>query len=187
MKLPSCGFASSPYSFFNSFSTRSSVCLLYTSTGLYEIYGQLVSNVNFLNSNVYVSTTSSLIAYDTFGEIFYEKMIYGSKLADSLTVKDDLILAYVPQTEISNGSSTLRLLSANGLDTLVLLPSGVEHVALSEKYVYCFTKDVIYLYNYNGQYEKSIELDFSISSFSKLYNGLILLRSEGDTYLFSLS
>ena len=77
-------------------------------TGLYEIYGQLVSNVNFLNSNVYVSTTSSLIAYDTFGEIFYEKMIYGSKLADSLTVKDDLILAYVPQTEISNGSSTLR-------------------------------------------------------------------------------
>lgn len=156
-------------------------------TGLYEIYGQLVSNVNFLNSNVYVSTTSSLIAYDTFGEIFYEKMIYGSKLADSLTVKDDLILAYVPQAEISNGSSTLRLLSANGLDTLVLLPSGVEHVALSEKYVYCFTKDVIYLYNYNGQYEKSIELDFSISSFSKLYNGLILLRSEGNTYLFSLS
>lgn len=156
-------------------------------TGLYEIYGQLVSDVNFLNSNVYVSTTSSLIAYDTFGEVLYEKMIYGSRLADSLTVRDDLILAYVPQTEISSGSSTLRLLSANGLDILILLPSGIEHVSLSEKYIYCFAKNIVYLYGYDGAFVKSIDLNFTITSFSKLYNGLILLRSEEDAYLFSLS
>ena len=156
-------------------------------TGLYEIYGQLVSNVNFVGSDAYVSTTSSLIAYDTFGEIFFEKMIYGSQLADSLLVKDTLYQAYVPQSGIASDSATLRVLSSAGLDTLILLPSGVEHVALSEKYVYCFSKNVIYLYNYNGEFLRSISLDFEITAFSKLYKNLILLRGAEDSYLFSLS
>ena len=156
-------------------------------TGLYEIYGQLVSDVEFLNSNVYVSTTSSLIAYDTFGEIFYEQMIYGSNLADSLIVKDDLVLAFVSQSDIAGTFSTLRLLSANSLDTLVLLPSGIKYVALSEKYVYAFSDNVIYLYDYNGEFVKSIQLDFTLSSFEKIYDKLTLLRSEDTTYLFSLS
>ncbi|MBR6815893.1 MAG: hypothetical protein IKM60_00110 [Clostridia bacterium] len=156
-------------------------------TGLYEVYGQLVSNVKFLGSNVYVNTTSSFIAYDTFGEIFFEKMIYGSRPADDLISGEDLIMAYIPSTDTSGNSSTLRLLSTGGLDTLVLLPSGIEHVALSEKNVYCFAKDVIYLYDYSGNFVKNIELDFEITDFAKLHDGLVLLHTEDAAHLFTLN
>ncbi len=155
-------------------------------TGLHEVYGQLVSDVCFFESDVYISDTNSLIAYDTFGEKIAEWLVYGSKQVDTYTTKDDLILAYVPTTSIDGSIYTVRILSCSGTDLSIQLPSGIEYFALSEKHVYCFSESIIYLYDYTGKFVKSITPDFSITSFRKLCDNLILLGGKQGLSLFAL-
>lgn len=156
------------------------------STGLYEIYDYLVSNVCFDNSNLFVNTTASLQVYDSIGNLFYEKMIYGNQLVDVLSNNDNIIFAYTPYSEYSSSSSTLRVLSLNGLDTLILLPSGVSDVALSSKCIYCFANDSIYLYNYKGEFSDTISLGFAVDSIEKVSSNFVILHSGGDTYMLYL-
>ena len=155
-------------------------------TGVYEIYDHLVSDVQFQNSNVYVNTTSSLLVYDTLGDIFFEKMIYGNKIMDIYQSKDNILYAYMPLQDQINSSSTIRVLSINGIDNTILLPSGVINTILTDKTIYCFTKDAVYLYNYKGEYISTNSLDFDVDSVERLSSNLILLRSDKDTYLFSI-
>lgn len=156
-------------------------------TGLYEVYGQLVSDVSFFGSDIYISDTNSLTAYDTFGEELSEWLIYGSKLVDSYATKDDLFLAYVPAASIDGSIYTIRILSRQGKDLLIQLPSGIENFALSEKYVYCFSESTIYLYDYSGTFVKSIAMDFAVTYFRKLSDNLILLGGERGFSLFTLN
>ncbi len=155
-------------------------------TGVYEIYNHLVSDVEFLNSNVYVNTTSSLQVYDTLGEVFFEKMIYGNKIMDVYQSKENIIFAYMPIQDQISSSSTIRVLSINGIDNTILLPTGIINTILSDKNIYCFTNDAIYLYNYKGEYISTTSLDFDVKSVERLSSNLVLIRSEKDSYLFSV-
>ncbi len=155
-------------------------------TGMYKIYDQLVSNVNFFNTDMYVSGTTYLTSYDTFGSKISDTLIYGTKNVASFLSKDDLVLAYAPMSSVDNSYYTVRLLSRSGIDTLIQLPSGVEHFALSQQYVYCFGKDTAYLYKYSGEFVKSIPLDFSLSSVQLLSDSAILLKSSSAVYIMNL-
>lgn len=156
-------------------------------TGSYNIYDQLVTNISFYSTNIYVNTTSSLMVYDTFGDVFFEKMIYGSSLVDSIGTNDNITFAYSQKEDTSSSLSTVRLVSINGLDTLVLLPENVTNVALSQNKIYCFAKNIIYLYNYKGEFIDSIELDFEVTKVSKLSDGIILLKTSDGMYLYIIN
>lgn len=137
--------------------------------GIYNIYGQLISDVTFFGSDLYLSDTTSLSVYNTFDQAKQsETFIYGTKLADSFATKDDLILAYVPVSSVDGNTYTVRLLSRKGLDTLIQLPSGISNFALSGKYIYCFSKDTVYLYAHTGEFVKSIPIEFELTSFRAL-------------------
>lgn len=156
--------------------------------GMYDVYGQLVSDVCFFGSDLYLSDTTSLCVYDTFTqEKLSDTLIYGTKLADSVATKDDLILAYVPVSSVDNNTYTVRLLSKKGIDTLIQLPSGIENFALSGKYLYCFSKDTVFVYAHTGEFVKTISADFTITSFRKLCPGVVLLGSADGLYTMPLS
>ncbi len=157
-------------------------------TGLYEVYGQLVSDVCFSGSDIYITNATSLTSYDTFGEEISEWLIYGSKRADSMATKNDLILAYVPTSAVGGEESiyTVRILSKDGKDTLIQLPAGIEHFALSQNYIYCFGENIIYLYTHSGEFYKSLTPEFTITSFKKLCDNLVLLGGGQESYLFAL-
>lgn len=157
-------------------------------TGLYEVYGQLVSDVCFLGSDIYITNATALTSYDTFGEEISEWLIYGSKLADFVETKNDLILAYIPTPVVGSNDAiyTVRILSKGGKDTLIQLPAGIEHFALSENYIYCFGDNNIYLYTHSGEFYKSITPEFTITSFEKLCDDLVLLGGGQESYLFAL-
>ena len=144
--------------------------------GMYDIYGQLISDVCFFGSDLYLSDTTSLTVYNTFDQSrLSETLIYGTKLADSLATKDDLILAYAPVSSVDSNTYTIRLLSRKGLDTLIKLPSGISHFALSAKYLYCFSSDTVYVYAHSGEFVKTIPVGFQLNSFRKLCPGAVLL------------
>lgn len=156
--------------------------------GIYNIYGQLISDVTFFGSDLYLSDTTSLSVYNTFDQAKQsETFIYGTKLADSFATKDDLILAYVPVSSVDGNTYTVRLLSRKGLDTLIQLPSGISNFALSGKYIYCFSKDTVYLYAHTGEFVKSIPIEFELTSFRKLCPGAVLLGSPEGLYTMPLS
>lgn len=156
-------------------------------TANYEIYGQLVSDACFWNTDIYISDTHALTAYDTFNTELSQTRIYGTKLIDTHYTKDDLFFAYVPVNNAENMLGTVRVISKNGSDTLIQLPSGIYHVALSDKYIYCFGENAIYLYHYDGKYAKGLTLDFSVASFQKLCDNLVLLRTDEDSFLYKLA
>lgn len=155
-------------------------------TGLYTTHGQLVSNVCMFGTDIYITDSHYVTAYDTFNKELSKTLIYGNKLADSLATKDDLLLAYIPISSIDSSINTVRILSRKGTDTLIQLPTGVVNIAISAKSIYCFAKDTIYLYNYEGNYEKAYKLDFEITSFQKASDTLILLGNGDELLLYTL-
>ncbi len=156
--------------------------------GIYDTYGQLVSDVCFFGSDLYLSDTTSLSVYNTFDQSKQsETLIYGTKLVDSHATSNDLFLAYAPVSSVDGSTYTIRLLSRSGLDTLIQLPSGISHFALSERYIYCFSKDSVYVYAHTGEFVKSIPVGFEITSFRKLCPGVVLLGGPDGLYTMPLS
>lgn len=155
-------------------------------TGLYATHGQLVSDVCLFGTDIYITDSHYVTAYDTFKKVISKTLIYGNKLADCLVTKDDVILAYVPVSSIDTFINTVRIITRKGSDTLIQLPTGIQNVAVSTKYIYCFAKDTIYLYNYEGNYEKAYALDFEITSFKKASDFMVLLGNEDELLLYTL-
>ena len=155
-------------------------------TGLYATHGQLVSDVCLFNTDIYITDSHYVTAYDTFKNVISKTLIYGNKLADCLVTKDDVILAYVPVSSIDTFVNTVRIITKKGNDTLIQLPTGITNVVVSAKYVYCFAKDTIYLYNYEGNYEKAYKLDFEITTFEKASDFMVLLGNEDELLLYTL-
>ena len=141
------------------------------------------SSVSYTHLDVYKRQV-----YNTFDQSKQsETLIYGTKLVDSHATSNDLFLAYAPVSSVDGSTYTIRLLSRSGLDTLIQLPSGISHFALSERYIYCFSKDSVYVYAHTGEFVKSIPVGFEITSFRKLCPGVVLLGGPDGLYTMPLS
>jgi len=155
-------------------------------TGMYQIYNQLVSEVLFFDTDMYVSGTTYLSSYDTFGNKIRDTLIYGTKCVASYESAGDLVLAYAPAADTDGTHYTVRLLSRSGIDTLIQLPSGIRYFALSRQHVYCFTRDAAYLYKYSGEFVKTIPIEFALHGVRPLTASTVLLEGTSAVYIMNL-
>ena len=74
----------------------------------------------------------------------------------------------------------------SGVDTLLQLPDGILHFALSRNYVYCYSADTVYVYKTSGEFVKTIPLDFTLTGVTPLTDSTVLLRTETALYVMNL-
>lgn len=156
-------------------------------TGMREIMGEIIDKIYFVGTEIFLSGTSNVVAYDSFGEKTYEKMIYGMTPSDILNTGSDIYLAYTQRNDISAGfHSTVRVLSKSGVDTLVQLPAGIHSVAVSSKHIYAFSENSYSVYTISGEYVETVEMEFRVTEVQRLNESKLLLKTDTRMYIMSI-
>ena len=133
-------------------------------TGIIDLTDQLITDVFFTDDNIYLSGTTNVAYYDLFNEKQGDILIYGLKCIDHTQGADSVVLLYVPRQSDADYYSSLRILSKDNLDTTLQLPENVFSVVSSADKVYCFTKNELYTYKFDGEYLSTIEFDVPVSN-----------------------
>lgn len=151
-------------------------------TGTLEINDQLVSDVYYSDSNMYLSGTYNMLTYDTFGQKQGSTLVYGLKCIDSAFSGSDYTMVYMQRTDDNiSQANTLRVISRSGeteRDSFLQLPGEAEAVYTSSNHVYCFMKNKVYIYKLTGEFYKETEFDFNITGSQKIASDKVLLVSE---------
>lgn len=158
-----------------------------TTTALISVYDQLIEDVFLNQTNVYVSGTTTLSTYDTFGKCLSNVLIYGQECVDTVATDKKLTLAYVPSSSSDNDFiQAVRLLCSDGSEMLFQLPVGVTDVVLSPTRLYCFAGDEILVYTHAGGFEKTIPVNFSVNHVQKLSPTQLLLKNQDKVYYMTM-
>lgn len=156
-------------------------------TGTVEIYDQLVSDIFYFDSEMFVSGTTSLVGYNTFGDKLSDTLVYGLKCIDTASVGKDYILAYILRDAQSQSYAyTARIIGRvndKAVDTLIQLPPDVLAIHVSPSRVYCFLETSANVYQFSGQFERTITFDQPLSGTRKLSSKQLLVTS-GETVFY---
>jgi len=160
-------------------------------TGTVEITDQLVSDINFFDSDMYVSGTGSLTQYDTFGNKGSSTLIYGMKCIDSAYEGKNYAILYVPRNaeNVSNIVS-LRVLAKTDTgetDSFLQMPADAVAIHASTHHVYCFLENSVKVYELTGKFTEEIELDFVLKSTKKITSNEVMLYTEDEVYIMMLN
>jgi len=157
-------------------------------TGLVSIADQLVADILFNGTDMIVSGTKYQTVYDIFGDTVSEELIYGQALEDTvINESGKYFLVYVPRKVTEEGFFyTARLLSLDGSDVLIQLPAGIHSISLSERNVYCFAENTVYIYDYSGKYIDKLTFEFDIEDTRKLSDTLLLMDTSSGVYVFTM-
>ena len=157
-------------------------------TGLVSIADQLVADILFNGTDMIVSGTKYQTVYDIFGDTVSEELIYGQALEDTvINESGKYFLVYVPRKVTEEGFFyTARLLSLDGSDVLIQLPAGIHSISLSERNVYCFAENTVYIYDYSGKYIDKLSFEFDIEDTRKLSDTLLLMDTSSGVYVFTM-
>lgn len=161
-------------------------------TGTLDINDQLISDVYYSNSNIYLSGTYNLLTYDTFGQKQQSSLVYGLKCIDSAFSGSNYSMVYMQRMDNSiSQANTLRVISKHAEeenDSFLQLPSEAKAVYTTSQYVYCFMKDKVYAYKLTGEFYKETEFDFTITSTKKISSDIVLICSdESEVYYVRLA
>ncbi len=157
-------------------------------TGTIDITDQLISDVFYFDPNLYLSGTTNLVSYDTFGQKGNSTLVYGLKCIDYALSGSDYSLVYLPRsvTDITN-AYTLRVLAhreSTEIDAFIQLPSDVIAVYSSPTLIYCYLKNSIYTYELTGEFSEEISLDFDVKDVVKLSSDRTLIYAEDGTVYY---
>lgn len=160
-------------------------------TGIIEVSDQLIYEVVFGKNNMYLMGTNNMMQYDSFNQKTSETLIYGLRCIDAVEKQNESIFAFIqedilPKENIYNVHVVVGKDGASPSDTLIQLPKGVKHAALSEDRLICFSESSIYLYKFSGEYDKEIKLGFKASDVRKLTENLILISGDDGVYLYNI-
>jgi len=160
-------------------------------TGTVEITDQLVSDIYFFDTDMYVSGTNSLTQYDTFGNKGSSTLVYGLKCIDSAYSGNNYALLYVQRsTENASNAVAMRILAKNSsgeTDSFLQMPEEAIAIHASTSHVFCFLKDSVRIYALTGEFIEEQEMDFEIKSTKKITSNEVLLYTEDDVYIMNLS
>ena len=160
-------------------------------TGTVEITDQLVSDIYFFDTDMYVSGTNSLTQYDTFGNKGSSTLVYGLKCIDAAYSGNNYALLYVQRdTENASNAVAMRILAKNSsgeTDSFLQMPEEAIAIHTSTSHVYCFLKDSVRVYALTGEFMEEHELDFEIKSTKKITSNEVLLYTQDDVYIMNLS
>lgn len=160
-------------------------------TGTVEITDQLVSDLYFFDSDMYVSGTNSLTQYDTFGNKGTSTLIYGQKCIDSAySGKNYSVLFVQRDTEKISNVVSLRVLAkteSEETDSFLQTPADAVAIHTSTNYVYCFLKNKVQIYELTGKYKEELDLDLELSSTKKITSDEVLLYTDDTVYIMNLN
>ncbi len=160
-------------------------------TGTVEISDQLVSDIYFFDTDMYVSGTNSLTQYDTFGNKGSSTLVYGLKCIDAAYSGNDYALLYVQRnTENASNAVAMRILAKNSngeMDSFLQMPEEAISIHASTSHVFCFLKDSVRIYALTGEFIEEQEMDFEILSTKKITANEVLLYTEDEVYIMNLS
>ena len=161
-------------------------------TGTIEITDQLISDVFYIDAQLFVSGTTSLSSYDTFGNRQNSTLVYGLKCIDLASDGNNYTLVYTTRAASDPGSAySIRCLASTDdgpRDTFIQLPSNTIAVHTSISHIYCFLEDSVYVYQLTGEFAEEIPLDFTLTKTQKLSSNQVLLFAKGgSSYYMSIN
>ena len=160
-------------------------------TGTVEITDQLVSELYFFESDMYVSGTNSLTQYDTFGTKGSSTLIYGQKCIDSAYSGNNYAILFVQRgSENISNIVSLRVLAkkeTGETDSFLQMPADAVAIHTSTNYVYCFLKDTVQIYELTGKFKEEIELDLELKSTKKITSDEVLLYTKDEVHIMRLN
>jgi hypothetical protein len=166
-----------------------------SSTGVITVSGQLVEDIFFTNSSVFVIGTESLIRYSAAANReVYRVQLYGYRVADISLSGDSPMLMLVPRSVSSLDEATsVRVLTVSQKDVAdetaitMTLPQGTVGCHLTNGYLAVIRTNSIELYSGKGKLAETETLAAgSTSSSRKLDEKHILLERSGEFVLLTI-
>lgn len=163
-----------------------------TMSGVFSIRGQLVSNVVFTSSSIFVCGTEQLIRCDAgVSSEAWRVLTYGYRLYDSSAGGSKPLFVYRPNGDETLSSvklySVLETGAADATARTVLLPEGTVSAVAARGRLYAFTADTAYEYSANGKLAGSFPLGFTCTAVTKLSDTRLLIESNGAMKLVVLN
>ena len=167
-----------------------------SSTGVIIVSGQLVEDVFFTDSSIFIIGTESLIRYSaSANREIYRVRIYGYRVIDrSRREKDGSpVLLLLPRGVSSvTEAASVRVLTVSQKDVAgetaytFTLPEGLVSCHLQNGSLVAVTANNVYLYKQKGGYEEILPLSAGVTmSSKKLDDRHILLERSGEYVLLT--
>ncbi|MCR5808260.1 MAG: DUF5711 family protein [Clostridiales bacterium] len=166
-----------------------------SSTGVITVSGQLIENIFFTNSSVFVVGTESLIRYSaSANREIYRVQLYGYRAADVSLSGETPVLLLVPRgTDAISEASSVRLLSVSQKDVAeenavtVTLPEGTIDCHLVNGSLVVTRQNSVLLYSAKGKLLETESLPEGITvSSEKLDEHHILMERSGEFVLLTV-
>ena len=166
-----------------------------SSTGVITVSGQLIEDIFFTDSSVFLIGTESLIRYSaSANREIYRVQLYGYRVADRSLSGETPVLLLVPRgTESLAGATTLKLLTVSQKDVAeessftLTLPAGAIDCHLVNGQIAVTGGNAVTLYSVKGKPEESCALPEGLTLASrKLDEHHILLERSGEFVLLTV-
>ncbi|MGI6152662.1 MAG: hypothetical protein ACOYJB_02345 [Christensenellaceae bacterium] len=157
-----------------------------TPTSNMGINTQIVEEVYFTDSLIFPSGTHNLMSYTYFGEKQTEALVYGWQPAAKSISGDTIRLAYIPADSRASIQSA-HVYSTDLTSVALNLPRNVRAVAITQNKFYAIASSEIYVYNTDGTFDKSEQLDIEVARAKQLSEKCVLLWDNQKTYLMQPS
>ncbi len=159
-------------------------------TGVMTVQGQLVEDVLFTPSSLFLSATSSLIRGDLAGTSeAYRITIYGWKLMDYSIQDSGPVLLYGQRGVEAQSTLKLYTLSEGTVGSAQIAavhpPTGYVGAFLMKGRLCVYTPTKLYTYSAKGQLISTEDIGMTITGAEKLSDSHVLLH-KGDTLLVSV-
>ena len=166
-----------------------------SATGIITVSDQLVEDVFFTDSSVFVIGTESLIRFSaSANREIYRVKLYGYRVIDRAMNQDKPMLLLVPRsvTDIREAES-VRLLTVSQKDvageTALTLPlkSGIVNISLVNGYILASYLNDVRLYSLKGEEQTMLALPSGVTNYAKkLDDKHILLERSGEFDLLTV-
>ncbi|MBO4563623.1 MAG: hypothetical protein J5772_08435 [Clostridia bacterium] len=166
-----------------------------SSTGVITVSGQLIEDVFFTSSSVFLVGTESLIRCSaSANREIYRVQLYGYRVIDRSMNGESPVLLLVPRGQESlEGASSVRLLTVSQKDvaeessSVVMLPAGVIDCHLANGSLIVTRANSVTLYSVKGKAEETEPLPEGVTVASiKLDEHHILLERSGEFVLLTV-
>ncbi|MBQ3131640.1 MAG: hypothetical protein IJC24_02925 [Clostridia bacterium] len=158
-------------------------------TGVMTVQGQLVEDVLFTNSSIFLSATSSLIRCNPAGSTeAYRMTVYGWELLDYSIADSGPVLMYGQRGAELHSTIKLYTMSEGDVGTAEIVqvhpPTGYVGAFLIKGKLCVYTANKLYTYSAKGELLSTEELNDTITAAQKLADDHVLLY-KGDTLMVS--
>jgi hypothetical protein len=165
-----------------------------SSTGVIIVSGQLVEDIFFTESSIFVIGTESLIRYSaSANREIYRVRIYGYRVIDRSRRDGNPVLLLLPRGVSSvTEAASVRVLTVSQKDVAgetaytFTLPEGLLSCHLQNGSLVALTANNVYLYKPKGGYEEILPMPTGVTvSSKKLDDRHILLERSGEYVLLT--